>query len=95
MKPTAYLVNIARGTLIDEAALHAALTSGRLAAAGLDVFDREPADPSHPLLALPNVIATPHIAGVSDVHLPNAFGRVAENLERFARGEQPLNLVTR
>jgi D-3-phosphoglycerate dehydrogenase / 2-oxoglutarate reductase len=65
MKPTAYLVNTARGGIVDEAALHAALTGGVIAAAGLDVLDREPPDPDNPLLKLANVITAPHMAGVT------------------------------
>jgi D-3-phosphoglycerate dehydrogenase len=60
MKPTAYLVSMARGPIVDEAALVAALREGRIAGAGLDVFEQEPADPANPLFELDNVIATPH-----------------------------------
>ena len=61
----AFVINAARGGIIDEAALHDALTSGKIAGAGLDVFDREPPPDDHPLFALPNLILTPHSAGLS------------------------------
>jgi len=65
MKPTAYIVNTARGGLIDEPALHAALSSGKLAGAGIDVFDKEPTPADNPLMKLPNTIVSAHMAGVT------------------------------
>jgi D-3-phosphoglycerate dehydrogenase / 2-oxoglutarate reductase len=65
MKPTAYIVNTARGGLIDEPALYAALSSGKLAGAGIDVFDKEPTPADNPLIKLPNTIVSAHMAGVT------------------------------
>lgn len=88
----AYIVNVARGALIDYAALVAALDNGHLAGAALDVFWDEPIDPDDPLLTLPNVIATPHIAGVTDRSYAGIADVVAANIERLRRGERPLHL---
>ncbi len=90
MKPGAYLVNVARGPLVDYAALRDALASGRLAGAGLDVFWQEPIAPDDPLLAY-NVIATPHVGGVTDRGYNGIADAVAANVERLRRGEPPLN----
>jgi len=65
MKPSAYIINTARGGIIDEKALHAALTAGKLAGAGIDVFDTEPTPADNPLLKLPNTIVSAHMAGVT------------------------------
>lgn len=93
MKPGAVLINIARGSLIDENALVESIRTGHLRGAGLDVFWDEPADPRHPLFQLPQVIATPHIAGITDVNLVGTFQLVAQNLQRYQKGETPLHLV--
>ena len=93
MKPTAFLINVARGALVDEAALVQALAAGRLAGAGLDVFGQEPPDPSSPIFNLPNVIATPHIAGVTDGTSRKRARCAADNVDRIAAGLEPLYRV--
>jgi len=93
MKKGAILINVARGSLVDELALAEALSSGHLGGAGLDVFDQEPVNPANPLFLHPRVIATPHVAGVTDVTLHRSFECLAENLQRYERGEQPRFLV--
>lgn len=89
MRSTAVLINVARGELVDEAALVEALSSGRLAGAGLDVFSVEPPDPTSPLLALPNVVATPHVAGVTAGTARRRATACVENVRRFL-GDEPL-----
>jgi len=93
LRPGAYLINAARGALIDYQALYSALRSGRLAGAGLDVYWKEPIAPNDPLLSLPNVIATPHVAGVTDRSYDEIADAVASNIERLRRRETPLNCV--
>ena len=93
MKPTAYLVNTARGGIIDEAALHAALNGGALAGAGLDVFDREPPSPDNPLLKLPTVIAAPHMAGVTKESFDRMAIAVATNLLEVLDGKPNMDHV--
>jgi D-3-phosphoglycerate dehydrogenase / 2-oxoglutarate reductase len=80
MKPTAYLVNTARGGIIDEPALHAALTGKKLAGAGLDVFLEEPTPADNPLLKLANVISAPHMAGVTRESLDRMGLQTAKNI---------------
>ncbi len=93
MKPTACIINVARGALIDEEALYRALSENRLGGAGLDVFATEPMDPNHPLLKLPNVVATPHTSGTTYGTSKRRAACVAENLERIAQGLEPLYRV--
>jgi len=93
MKQTAYLVNTARGGIIDEAALHAALTGGALAGAGLDVFDREPTSPDNPLLKLPSVITAPHMAGVTKESFDRMAIAVATNLLEVLDGKPNMEHV--
>jgi phosphoglycerate dehydrogenase-like enzyme len=87
----AYLVNAARGALVDYNALYNALCSGHLAGAGLDVYWEEPIPPDDPLLALQNVITTPHVAGVTDRSYGEIANAVASNVERLRLGETLLN----
>jgi phosphoglycerate dehydrogenase-like enzyme len=92
MKKGAYLINVARGGLVDTAALEAALAAGHVAGAGLDVVAEEPIDPASALLKH-NVIITPHVAGVTDVSYDGIAREVANNLRRYERGEAPLYAV--
>jgi phosphoglycerate dehydrogenase-like enzyme len=99
MKPTAYLVNVARAEIVDEQALYAALAGGRLAGAALDVWWRYPTmagrviPSSAPFHTLGNVIMTPHISGWTEGMLEARANVIAENIARAARGEPPLNAV--
>jgi len=93
MQPTAVLINTSRGAVVDQAALLAALQSGQLAGAGLDVLDPEPPAADAPLLHLPNVVFTPHTAGQSDEVWPRIVRTCFANIERVARGEPPLHLA--
>lgn len=87
MKPTAYLVNTARGGIVVEAALHDALVSGKLAGAGLDVFEQEPPPIGHSLFGLPNVIIAPHVAGVTREALDRMGEQTARNMLSALDGE--------
>ena len=93
MKPSAFLVNVARGALVDEPALSRALVEGRIAGAGLDVFGKEPPDPEDPIFKLPTVVTTPHIAGVTDGTSRKRARVAADNADRVAAGLEPLYRV--
>lgn len=90
MKPGAFLINLARGGLVDRDALEDALASGRIAGAGLDVFWEEPPDPNDPVFAY-NVLATPHIGGSTDVSMRGIVKAVAENIRRIEKNQKPLH----
>jgi phosphoglycerate dehydrogenase-like enzyme len=93
IKRGAFLINIGRGRLIDDEAVAAGLRSGQLGGAALDVFTREPLDPSSPFWDLPNVIVTPHMSGAMEDYWTPLVGLFAENLRRFERGDELLNVV--
>lgn len=90
MKPTANLINVARGKVVDEAALVAALEAGTIAAAGIDVTHEEPLPGSSPLWSMTNVLLTPHTAGETSRYEDNVLDLLMENLDRLWRGEQEL-----
>jgi D-3-phosphoglycerate dehydrogenase / 2-oxoglutarate reductase len=93
MKPTAFLVNSARGGLVDHEALLRALREGWIAGAGLDVFDPEPLEVGHPLLRQPNLVATPHVAFYSEESLVDLEVRAAENVAAILDGRMPGSVV--
>lgn len=95
MKPTAFFVNIARGAIVDQAALVEALATGRIAGAGLDVFEEEPLPATSPLWSMPNVILTPHTSSASPRTRERTADLWAENIRRYRAGEPLLNLVDR
>ncbi len=95
MKPGARLLNVGRGDLVDEAALAAALDSGALGGAGLDVFATEPLPPESPLWSHPRVIVTPHSSGTTPSNHPRATAIFLENLQRWRSGGALVNEVTK
>jgi D-3-phosphoglycerate dehydrogenase len=93
MKPTAYLINTARAAVVDYAALHTALTEGRIAGAALDVYEREPVPPDDPLLRLDNVLLTPHLAGAA-WDIPNHHSEMLiRDLTLYFAGRRPEHLA--
>ena len=99
MRPTAYLINVARAEIVDEMALYQALASGGLAGAALDVWYCYPTAPgpvrpaTQPFQDLPNVIMTPHVSGWTEGMLQARAKLIADNIERTSRGEPPLNAI--
>ncbi len=93
LPPQACVINAARGGLIEHRALLRALAEGRLMGAGLDVFEQEPLDPSSPLLSRPEILATAHIAGVTDTSYRSIAHALADNLRRLEAGEPLQNCV--
>jgi D-3-phosphoglycerate dehydrogenase / 2-oxoglutarate reductase len=93
MKPSAFLINVARARVVDRAALLAALGAQRLAGAGLDVYWNEPIDPNDSLLALPNVIATPHIANMTLETIETIARVSADNIRRVQAGLPPMHQI--
>jgi phosphoglycerate dehydrogenase-like enzyme len=95
MKSTAYIINIARGSVIDEAALTKALKEKWIAGAGLDVFEKEPLPKESELWALPSVIITPHVAGLMPDYNARAMDVFCENLRRYLAGQPLMNVIDR
>jgi len=93
MKESAILINTCRGPVVDENALHQALTTRQIAAAGLDVMVEEPPKVDHPLFKLDNVVITPHMAGPTWENWAKAFRNGFDNVERVAAGRTPLWVI--
>ena len=87
MKPSSYLINLARGGIVDEPAMIEALEAGKIAGAALDVFQEEPLPPDHPLWTTKNVIITPHLGGFCDVYAERALPTIEHNMACFLRGD--------
>ena len=87
MKPSSFLINLARGGVVDEPALVEALKAGRIAGAALDVFNQEPLPTDHPFWAMENVIITTHQGGFCDVYIDYALPTVETNMRAFLKGD--------
>jgi phosphoglycerate dehydrogenase-like enzyme len=92
MKPTAFLINLGRGEVVDEEALIRLLETGRIAGAGLDTFWAEPLPEDHPFWRMKNVIMTPHVGGMCEICVDQVLGVFEGNLRRFLKGERT-NLI--
>ena len=93
LKPEAILVNTSRGPVVDEKALYQALSTGKIAGAGLDVFDQEPPPPDNPLFTLDNVVLTAHLAGPTQDSFITRLRNGYDNVQRVARGDKPLWVI--
>jgi phosphoglycerate dehydrogenase-like enzyme len=93
MKRSAYLINTSRGDVIDEEALIRTLNERKITGAGLDVFDPEPPDPKNPLLTMPNVVVTPHMAGLTEENMKPRCETIWTNVLLVSEGKEPLNIV--
>ena len=87
MKQSAIIINCARGGILNEQALHDAVTSGRIRGAGIDVWEPEPTDPENPLLKLEKVVVTPHAAGSAFDNVGNVSGHCFKNIQLFLQGK--------
>ncbi|MFD2757152.1 NAD(P)-dependent oxidoreductase [Gulosibacter faecalis] len=94
MKPSALIINVGRGEIIDEAVLTECLREGRIGGAGLDVFEHEPLDPASELLRLDNVVCTPHMAGVGWENVQRRIATVWQNIDTVRRGGTPRGVIT-
>jgi D-3-phosphoglycerate dehydrogenase len=93
MKPSAYLVNVARASVVDREAIYDRLSEKKIAGAAFDVFWEEPANPDDKLLQLDNFVLTPHVAGWTRESVESIAGVIASNIARVAEGKSPLTLV--